>query len=143
VTKQWDISFDYWPSYQILLRPNLVSVDLFQYTDNFGNVWPMVEGMDNDYIIDSTKQPAILTPPYNEEWPAFTPWPSGSILCRFTAGIAANAAYWSDMGARVKIGMLLLISQWFSGRLPFGAKVEEFPYAITSCMSYGAVPRAK
>ena len=143
VTKQWDISFDYWPSYQVQLRPNLVSVDLAQYTDNNGVVTPLVEGQNGDYVVDYTKQPGILSPPYNATWPSFTPWPTGAILIRFTAGIASNAAYWSDAGARVKIGMQLLISQWFSGRLPFGAKVEEFPYAVTSCLSYGQVPRAK
>jgi uncharacterized phiE125 gp8 family phage protein len=141
VIKQWDILFDYWPSYHVKLRPNLISIDLAQYTDSTGTVWPMVEG--TDYIVDFTKQPGIILPPYNSTFPTFEPWPSGSILFRFTAGVNPAAAFWADAGTRVKIGMLILISLWFSNRLPFGTKVEEMPYAVTSCLSYGSVPRAK
>ena len=141
VQKQWDISFDYWPSYHVKLRPSLVSVDLGQYADSTGAVTPLVEG--TDYVVDFTKQPGIILPPYNGTFPTFQPWPSGAILFRFTAGISPNAAFWSDAGSRVKIGMLILISLWYSNRLPFGTKVEEMPYAVTSCLSYGAVPRAK
>jgi uncharacterized phiE125 gp8 family phage protein len=141
VRKQWDIAFDYWPGWRIELRPHLVSVDLAQFTDATGTIHPMVAN--TDYVVDLAKKPGILAPPYGKTWPIFTPPPTGAILIRFTAGIAPGAAFWADAGARVKVGMKLLISMWFSNRIPLGTKVDEFPYAVTSCLSYGAVPRAK
>ena len=141
VTKQWDMSFDFWPAYHIQLRPNLQSIDMFTYRDATGAYYSPVQG--TDYVVDFTQQPGIMTPPYGGMWASYTPWPSGSILIRFTAGILPNAAFWNDAGARVKVGMKLLISAWFSGRLPFGASCEEMPYAVTSCLSYGAVPRVR
>lgn len=135
VVKQWDLVFDYWPGYLVELRPRLVSVDLAQYRDSTGAYTTLVEN--TDFVVDRTKQPGVVTPPYNRTWPTFSPWPTGAMLFRFTAGMAPNSIFWSDAGARVKIGMKLLISQWFSNRIPFGAKVEEFPYAVTALLSYG------
>ena len=42
--------------------------------------------------------------------------------------------------------MLLLISAWYNNRLPFEKGVgatNEYPYAVTSCLSYGALERAR
>lgn len=141
VRKQWDLTLDYWPGGGVELRPRLFSVDLAQYRDSTGAVTPMVE--DTHFVVDKARQPGVVMPPYNAYWPSFTPWPSGAILFRFTAGMGSDSIFWSDAGARVKVGMKLLISLWFTNRIPFGAKVDEFPYAVTSCLSYGAVPRVK
>jgi hypothetical protein len=49
-------------------------------------------------------------------------------------------------GARVRIGMKLLMSSWFNNRLPFekgASATAEYPYAVTSCLSYGALRRAR
>jgi uncharacterized phiE125 gp8 family phage protein len=144
VQKQWDLHHDYWPSYRIEMRTPLISTDLVQYTDSDGNDTAMVE--DVDYIVDASKGPGILAPPYNGTWPTFTPWPSSSILIRFTSGYAATHPWWSGPGARVKIGMKLLISHWYSNRLPFekgATDSTEYPYTVTSCLSYGALVRAR
>jgi uncharacterized phiE125 gp8 family phage protein len=138
VQKQWDLTFDYWPGYQIELRGPLNSVDLFQYKNSVGVVTPMTENV--DYIVDPNKQPGVVMPPYNGSWPTFTPWPSSSILLRFTSGYSSDSAFWNDAGARIKNGMLLLISSWYNQRLPFetGADpAKEYPYAVTACLSYG------
>jgi hypothetical protein len=42
--------------------------------------------------------------------------------------------------------MLLLISAWYNNKLPFekgAAATAEYPYAVTSCLSYGAQERAR
>jgi uncharacterized phiE125 gp8 family phage protein len=142
VRKQWDLHFDYWPSYRISLRSPLHSVDLVQYKDSDGNVTPLV--LNTDYIVDPAKEPAILTPPYNVVWPTFTPWPSSSILIRFSSGYSFDSVFWQGPGARIKNGMKLLISAWFNGKLPFekGASAsQEYPYAVTACLGYGARER--
>ena len=141
VRKQWDLSHDYWPGPCIEMRTPLVSVDLVRYRDNNGNYATLAPG--TDYIVDASKKPGIITPPWAKPWPIYTPYASSSLLVRFTSGLDINSAFWNDAGARVKIGMKYLISQWFSNRIPFGAKVEEMPYAITSMLGWGAVPRAR
>jgi uncharacterized phiE125 gp8 family phage protein len=138
VQKQWDLTFDYWPSYRIELGNPLVSVDLFQYQDSDGVVRTLTAN--TDYIVDMRRQPGFVSPPYNVSWPTFTPWPSSSILLRFTSGYSSDSAFWNDAGARIKNGMLLLISSWYNQRLPFetGADpAKEYPYAVTACLSYG------
>jgi uncharacterized phiE125 gp8 family phage protein len=141
VRKQWDLARDYWPDYHLPMRGPLVSVDLVQYRDNNGAYTQMAENV--DYIVDASKSPGLITPPYGVTWPAFTPWPTSALLVRFTSGMASSDPWWSDAGARVKIGMKLLISNWFNGRLPFleGRTYQELPFAVTSCLSQGAVPR--
>lgn len=144
VLKHWDLSMDYWPSYRLEMRTPTISVDLLQYKDSNGALTTMVEN--TDYIVDVAKQPAIVAPPYNGTWPTFTPWPSSSILLRFTSGYSNTDPFWSGPGARIKNGMLLLISAWYNNRLPFekgAGPTQEYPYAVTSCLSYGALVRAR
>ena len=144
VRKQWDLSMDYWNAYRVELRDPLVSVDLVQFTNSDGVVTQMHEGA--DYLVDRAKHPGVLVPPYNSTWPIYTPRPSSSLLFRFTSGFASDSAWWSDSGARIKMGMKQLISLWFTERLPVvkgpGA-MEEYPFMITSNLSYGALGRAK
>jgi uncharacterized phiE125 gp8 family phage protein len=144
VRKQWDLHHDYWPSYRIEMRDPLRSVDLVQYQDSNGDFTTLNENA--DYIVDANKGPGVLAPPYNATWPTFTPWPSSSILIRFTSGYSGDDPFWNGAGARIKTGMLMLISAWYNNRLPFekGADpTQEYPYAVTSCLSYGALIRAR
>jgi uncharacterized phiE125 gp8 family phage protein len=142
VRKQYDLSMDYWPSYRIELRTPLVSVDLVRYQKSDGSFVTMAAN--TDYIVDLAKHPGIIAPTYNTTWPSFTPWPSSAILIRFTSGMASSDPFWSARGALIKKGMRLLISAWFNNRLPFEKGLDamsEYPYAVTSCLNYGAVPR--
>jgi uncharacterized phiE125 gp8 family phage protein len=144
VVKQYDLSHDYWPNYYIELRDPLRSVDLVQYRDSNGEITAMVEN--TDFIVDSSKGPGVLMPPYNKTWPTFTPWPSSAILVRFTSGYAADSAFWAGDGHLIKNGMKLLISAWYNQRLPFEvgrAAALEYPYAVTNCLSHGALVRAR
>lgn len=142
IRKQFDMSFDYWPSWFIELATPLVSVELFQYRNNDGTVVQMVEN--TDYVVDTVKSPGVVLAPYNTMWPSFTPWPSSAILLRFTCGFDNADPWWKETGERIKNGMRLLISGWFNQRIPFEKAtggIAEYPYAVTACLSYGAVPR--
>lgn len=146
VQKQWDLTFDYWMSYRIALRTPLVSVDLVTYTDSDGVVHTLNQGPTADYIVDTNKQPGTISPPYNKTWPTFTPLPSSALLVRFTSGYLSTDPFWSDAGARIKVGMKLLISAWFNNRMPFelgSGSAGEYPFAVTSCLGYGAQVRAR
>jgi len=139
VQKQYDLSLDYFPL-EIELRRPLVSVDLIQYTNSDGATTVLVAN--TDYIVDLAR--GLVMPPYGESWPSFTAWPSSAVLVRFTSGLSLTDAFWADAGARVKIGMLHLISHWYTGRLPFEMGVlaaQEYPFTVTHLLTSGAVPR--
>ena len=144
VRKQWDMSRDYWPYGEVELRPHLVSVDLIQTKDIDGNVSTLTEN--TDYVVDTSKHPGLILPPANQPWSVFVPWPSSSILIRFTSGVAPNSVFWQDAGTRVKIGMKYLIAEWYTNRMPLErgrAAANEYPDPITACLSYGAVPSVR
>lgn len=146
VRKQWDLNYDYWMSYRVQMRDPLISVDLVQYTDSTGNEVALVEGPNADYIVDTSKHPGSISPPYNGTWPTFTPWPTSALLFRFTSGYSCDDPFWRDAGARIKNGMKLLISAWHNNKIPFevgAGAAGEYPYAVTSCLSYGANVRAR
>lgn len=143
VRKQYDLSLDYWPPGGVIeLRDPLVTVDLVQRRDSSGAYTQLVEN--TDYIVDTVKHPGLIMAPYNATWPSFTPWPSSAILVRFTSGFVSSSPFWLDAGKRVRAGMLLLISAWFNNRLPFAlgdSEVQQYPFAISDCLSYGALRR--
>jgi uncharacterized phiE125 gp8 family phage protein len=144
VKKQYDLSYDYWPEYRVRLRSPAVSVDSIKCKSLDGTVRTLVE--DTDYVVDLNKEPAVITPPWNISWPAFTPWPSSAITIRFTSGYDSTAKFWTGRGALIKAGMLLLIAAWYDNRLPFATGVDatsEYPYAVTHCLSMGALKRAR
>lgn len=141
VRKQWDVTYDFWPSLRIRLRDPLKSVDLVTTKDFNGAITTLNLG--TDFIMDATKHPGIITPPYNGTWPAFSLWPSSSILIRYSAGYDPTDAYWAGPGAVVKNAMLLLISAWYNNRIPFNqGAISEYPYAVTQGLSLGALERA-
>lgn len=146
VLKSWDLTFDYWMSYRIALRTPLIAVDLVQYTNSDGIVTTMQPGPTKDYIVDTNKQPGTISPPYNGTWPTFTALPSSALLIRFRSGYQSTDPFWSDAGARIKVGMKLLISAWWNNRMPFelgSGSAGEYPWAISSCLGYGSLVRVR
>jgi uncharacterized phiE125 gp8 family phage protein len=144
VQKQWDLTFDYWTAYRIETRAPLQTVDLLQYIDSDGVEHTLEPTI--DYFVDNSKQPGIVYPPYNGTWPTFTPQPSGAILLRFTSGYTPASQWWLHSGQRIKQGMKLLISSWYNNRMPFEKGLDaaaEYPYAVTSCLTYGSMVRAR
>ena len=150
VKKQYDMTLDYLSWLKIRLRAPLVSVDLFTYKDVTGTVNTLTEFTSGtpspgQYIVDKSKQPGLVQPPWNTTWPIYLPWPTSAVMIRFTAGYTASSPFWKDAGQRVKTGMLMLISAWFENRIPYtqSGVSTELPYAITSCLSHGALNSVK
>jgi hypothetical protein len=140
VQKQWDLIFDYWPSWYIDLRPSLASVDLFTVTDWYGTVKTLIEG--TDFIVDAATNPGRIMPPYNTPWYNYTPRPSSSILIRFTSGFTPADPWWMTDGVMVRTGMLMLINNWFTQKLPFAQGIDpakEYPFGLTQLLSQGQV----
>lgn len=140
IEKRWQLNLDYFPP-EIELRAPLIAVERIRYRDSDGAFTTLTEG--TDYIVDTDKQPGVVMPAYGESWPSFTPWPSSAVEIRFTSGYDVTHIFWGSSGQRVLKGMKLLISHWYTGRLPFenraGAPVE-LPFSVTHLLSMGAVP---
>jgi uncharacterized phiE125 gp8 family phage protein len=134
VAKQWDLILDCFPC-RIELRGPLQSVDLVQYKDSAGVVHQLEEG--TDFIVDLER--GLVMPPYQQSWPSFTPWPTSSVLIRFTSRP-------DPVSSQVKVGMLTLISDWFNNRLVFAtgrAAIDSYPPRLKMLLSAGgkvAVP---
>jgi hypothetical protein len=141
VVKSYDLALDQFPC-EIELREPLVGVDLVKYRDSDGAYTTLVEN--TGYIVDLAR--GLVVPLYGESWPSFTPWPSSAVLVRFRSGLTSTDAFWADAGARIKIGMKHLISEWFNNRLPFelgASAVQEYPYTVTALLSAGGKARVR
>jgi len=125
--KQYLLVSDYWPC-EFRLRAPLNSVDLFRYRDEDGDYTSMV--LATDYIIDSAKNPPILTLPPDVTWPTAGLWPTSPIEVYFSAGYVDE----NDIPNKLRQGMLLLISHWFNQKLPvaqIAGQPQEVPYTVT------------
>lgn len=138
---RWNSIYNFGVGYEIELRFPLISVDLFQHHDKDGSLVTMTEGDDADYIVDLKR--GLVAPPWGKVWPFYTPYPSSSVLIRYTCGYVPGHEWWASSGQRVIIGMLFLVSQWFNQRLPFepGRVSQEFPNTVQDMLSAGARPR--
>lgn len=139
VTKQWTLTLESFAP-EIELRAPLISVETVKYKDSDGVETTLTEG--TDYIVDIAKQPGVIMPPYNKDWPSFTAYPTSPITIEFTSGFASTDAFWVESGPRVKLGMKMLISSWFNRRLPFepsNLAIQEIPYTVAALLSTGAL----
>jgi hypothetical protein len=138
------------PSEIRLLDPT-VSVDSFVYRKPDGS--PVTMAANTDYVFDSLKHPAVLVPPFNQTWPDADLWPSSAVQITFTTGQGLGAITWNlatqtwaewvgtwadalgkNCEERYRHGIMLLVSQWYEGRIPFEAIrfVAELPFSVTS-----------
>jgi hypothetical protein len=109
-----------------LLDP-LVSVDAFAYRKKDGSTVTLVEN--TDYIVDTDRHPGVIMPAPGTQWPSVDLWPSSAVQITFTAGMTPGT-----VSSTIKQGMLLLVSQWYEGRIPFEAIrfVAELPFSVSS-----------
>jgi len=125
VAKQWDMYFSYFPCnwHPINLRDNVTSIETFRYRNSAGTYTTMVAG--TDYQFDSAL--SVLTPISNGIWPTADLWPSSAIEIQFTVTPPA-------IPARLKRGILALISLWDSNQVPseLGASaVQNYPFMLS------------
>lgn len=135
--RQFQYAAHYWEPWRIELgMPPLVSVDRVQFTDSDSTVTALSET--TGYVIDRDHEPGAIRPPNFGSWPTFNPAPGSNVLALFTAGYAPDSAFWAD-SAHIKIGMLYLITEWFTNRLPFTMGQDELPaFGATYLLSHGA-----
>lgn len=117
-TLEWYL--DYWPSLNCAIdlpwaRP-LLTVVSGTYKDSNAVVTTMVEG--TDYVVDLHSDPGRVMPLWGELWPSFTPFSTGSVTWRYTAG--DNGASLSPAVAfadeQVKHALRLLCGHFYDHR---------------------------
>ena len=124
--KQYRLTLDYWPECEVPLRFPLASVDLVRYRNSAGTWVDLAEG--TDYIVDLVK--GIIMPPYLGSWPTATLWPSSAVEIYFSAGYAGYA----KLPQKLLQGMQMLISHWFTVKLPveaLAADAVEIPWTVS------------
>lgn len=131
-----------WGLNAIQLLAPLVSVDNVQYMDSTGAVTVLEPNV--DYIVDNFKEPGIIAPMPNSNWPLVTLWPSSAIQVTFTAGFVPNAAVYAlanpskppapQVMGNIVQGMMLLCSQFFIARVPYDALrfITEPPFSVNA-----------
>lgn len=126
VTRTYDLTLDCWPVEPLRLpRQPLGDVISVTYIDSTGNTNTVDE---STYETDSERM--FLA--YGKSWPSATLRPYSAVTIRYTAGYG-NA---SDVPARYKQAMLLLIGHWFQNResVVVGAVGRELPMAVKALL---------
>lgn len=107
ITQTVDLHLDCFPCWEIKLPP-LQSVSAITYFDTNGVEQTLAA---DQYLVDSTTQPARITPAFGLVWPV-TQYRNNAVKIRFVAGYGAASA----VPACVKNWMLVRIKTLWDGR---------------------------
>ena len=107
ITQTLDLHLDHFPCWSIKLPP-LQSVTAITYFDSNGVEQTLAA---DQYLVDSTTQPARITPAYGLVWPV-TQWRHNAVKVRFVAGYGAASA----VPACIKNWMLIRIKTLWDQR---------------------------
>lgn len=107
ITQTLDLYLDQFPCWTINLPP-LQSVTAITYFDSNGVEQTLAS---DQYLVDSTTQPARITPAFGLVWPV-TQWRNNAVKVRFVAGYGAASA----VPACVKNWMLIRIKTLWDQR---------------------------
>lgn len=107
-----------WPPLQ-----NVVSI---QYVDTQGNTQSV--DLTNDTIIDSTREPARITPAWGKVWPVIRPMPN-AVTITYVAGYADATL----IPRQVRLAMKLLIAEWYDNRGAIGQSLEAADRLLWQC----------
>jgi uncharacterized phiE125 gp8 family phage protein len=118
----WELALDKFPRQIDLSRAPLVSIASIKYIDSAGILQTMAEA---DYLLDSHREPARITPAYGTSWPA-TRYQANAVLVRFVAGYTDAAAVPQD----IKNWMLLRIGMLYENResVVAGVPIAALPF---------------
>jgi len=111
VSQTWDLTLDEFPTGDDPIRiprAPLVSVTSITYTDTAGASQTLAAA---NYVVSATRQPGLIRPAYNCEWPEAQDKPD-AVTVRFVAGYGAAAAVPETLKAAIK----LLVGQLYEHR---------------------------
>lgn len=127
ITQTWQVSFNYWPERVIQIpRGSLQKVDSITYKDSYGAITTLREN--EDYVVSTVGILGRVSPVFG------IPWPLDAVVIEFTCGYGDNA---TDVPAKVKNAMKLLISHWYENRTPLsesGQAPGELMFAVSALL---------
>lgn len=120
ITQEWEITLERFPGRYITIPlPPLQSITSIKYVDNNG----VQQTLDSSvYIVDTSSEPGVITPAYDEVWP--TPrFQLNSVIIRFVAGYGTAA----DVPEGIKLWMKFMIKTAYDQRERFviGSRISE------------------
>lgn len=104
VTQTWDFFLDGFPEWELRVpKPPLQSVTWVKYYAPGESTLTTLSA--SDYLVSTAREPGIITPAVDEEWPA-TEDRVDAVQIRFVAGYGAPAAVPEDIRTMIKVGVL-------------------------------------
>ena len=103
ITQTWKAFYDGWPDeYFILPRPTLQSITHINYIDTDGTsaTWAAT-----NYIVDTDKEPGLVTLGYAKSYPSVTLYPSNPIEIQFICGYGLAANVPQDLKTMLLMGI--------------------------------------
>ena len=105
LTQTWDYYIDEFPTPDNIKLPfgNLQSVVVMEYYDCDHILWPMVNGITNDYVVElNGDQCGRIVLPYDYTWPGNTLWSTNPIHIQFICGWTSAALIPSKIKTAIK-----------------------------------------
>lgn len=113
-----------------LPRPPLQSVDSITYTDTTGQEQALT-----DYIVDTSAEPARITPLYSEVWPN-----TQAVINAVTVEYVAGYGDAEDVPDVIKQAILLLAGHLYCNREQVSQlRLQEVPFGVVSLLSMNRV----
>jgi len=123
----WELRIDDFPD-KIELHPNPVSsVSSLKYYDTTGTQQTLTA--DTDYVVDTTRHPALIYPAYNAVWPVAR-GVENDVLATFVAGYASE----TTLPRATRRGLLMLIEYLYENRGGGCSGANEIPHFIRAAL---------
>ena len=112
ITQTWELALPYFPCEIKIPKGKLQAIDSITYKNSAGITETLA--VTTDYVTSIRGIMGRVVPAYGKAWPSFTPFPLDAVIITFTCGYGSA----SDVPEKVKQAMKLLISHWFTNRVP-------------------------
>lgn len=112
ITQSWELALPCFYQEIEIPKGNLQTVDSITYKDSLGVTITLTAN--TDYVTSIRGIVGRVVPAYGKIWPWFTPFPLDAVVVTFTCGYGTA----TDVPEKVIQAMKLLISHWFTNRVP-------------------------
>ena len=112
ITQTWELAMPYFPCEIKIPKGKLQTIGSITYKDSSGATTTLT--VNTDYVTSIRGIMGRVVPAYGKAWPSFTPFPLDAVVVTFTCGYGTA----SDVPEKVIQAMKLLVSHWFTNRVP-------------------------
>ena len=112
ITQTWELALPCFYQEIEVPKGNLQAIDSITYKNSVGVTTTLAAN--TDYVMSIRGIVGRVVPAYGKIWPWFVPFPLDAVVVTFTCGYGTAA----DVPEKVIQAMKLLISHWFTNRVP-------------------------